>query len=86
MKKEHWLSYTETRAREVLDAAEINDWKRLVNLARHHLVIGSSDIAGGCGPDDTVPELARRILVRRVLPAMLALVIISERHPFDDPS
>jgi hypothetical protein len=86
MNKKIWLSYTETRAREILNAAEINDWERVLDLVRHHLGTGSRDIEGGCGPDDTFPKLAHRVLVRRVLPAMLALVIISERHPYDDAS
>ena len=82
-------TYTETRCEEVLRVAEKNDQKRLLFLARHHLGSGGRQLPNiteiNSDELNSLRDIAQTVLVRRVIPAMLALLLLSEiTFPKDD--
>jgi hypothetical protein len=78
-----WFTYTETRCDEVLRFAAANDCDRLLFLARHHLGTAERELVDR-DTDEPMNELAQRIIVRRLLPGLLALTLMSEIDFSDD--
>ena len=71
-----WLNYTETRCDEALQVAANNDYVRLLDLACHHLRCAEGELSR-IHPDDKLADTARRVIDRRILPALLTMTILA---------